>query len=166
MILLALDHNFPEPVIHALRPWMGNVRLLPLRHIHPVLTTLDDRELIIMLSQLGLDGLVTLNYKMLRNPRELAAILRTRLPVLAVERVGDDPLRAAGALLLDLPVVARAMQSGASGVFWLRPRGPSAQQPWDLFVDAATRRHEDPQQLYARVRVSDLELKASVLPAR
>ena len=64
---------------------------------------LDDRGLIIALYQLGWAGLVTNNYKMLYVPAEIAAIVKTKLLVFAVEGVGHDPLRATGALLLDLP---------------------------------------------------------------
>jgi hypothetical protein len=41
---------------------------------------------------------------MLQNPRELAAVIATQICVFAIEGVGHDPIRATGALLLDLPV--------------------------------------------------------------
>jgi hypothetical protein len=40
---------------------------------------------------------------MLYEPHEVAAIVATPSYVVAVERLGHDPLRAAGALLLELP---------------------------------------------------------------
>ena len=48
----------------------------------------------IALHQLGYRGLVTNNYRMLQNPIELAAILKTKLRVFALQGVGDDPVRA------------------------------------------------------------------------
>ena len=66
---------------------------------------LDDRPLIIALHQTGWDGLITNNYKMLDVPGEVAAIVKTKLTVIAVEGLGHDPLRAVGALLLELPGV-------------------------------------------------------------
>ncbi len=74
---LPLDQNFPEPILGQLEPWMGDIELLPLRTIDARLTQLDDRSLLIALKQLDFEGLVTLNYKMLRNPKELAAVLKT-----------------------------------------------------------------------------------------
>ena len=121
---LPLDQNFPEPILERMGPWMGDIHLVPLRTIDHRLPRLDDRELLIALTQLGYEGLVTLNYKMLRNPAELAAVLKTKLTVFAVEGVGHDPIRATGALLLDLQPAVNAMRSGRSGVFWLRPRSP------------------------------------------
>lgn len=158
-----LDHNFPEPILRCLDEFIPDIGLLPLRQIHPVLPQLGDRELLIALHQLGYKGLITSNYKMLQNPRELAAVLKTKITVFAIEGVGHDPIRATGALLLDLPAAITAVNSGASGVFWLRPRRPQPQDPWELFQRAAEKRHEDPASLYDQVRVSDLELSVSVV---
>ena len=160
---LPLDQNFPEPILERMGPWMGDIHLVPLRTIDHRLPRLDDRELLIALTQLGYEGLVTLNYKMLRNPAELAAVLKTKLTVFAVEGVGHDPIRATGALLLDLQPAVNAMRSGRSGVFWLRPRSPRPQDPWDLFMKAAFKRGEEATSLYEDVKVSDAELETAVL---
>ena len=116
-----------------------------------------------MLKQLGYEGLVTLNYKMLRNPKELAAVLKTKLTVFAVERVGDDPIRATGALLLDLQPAVKAMRAGRAGVFWLRPRSPQPQDPWKLFERAARNHGKDAATLYDEVKVSDSEFDTAIL---
>lgn len=157
---LPLDQNFPEPILERLEPWMGDIQLLPLRAIDEELTRLDDRDLLIALKQLNFEGLVTLNYKMLRNPKELAAVLKTKLNIFAVEGVGHDPIRATGALLLDLRPAVNAIESGNTGVFWLRPRSPKPQDPWELFERAAQNHGEDAATLYERVKVSDADLKA------
>lgn len=156
---IPLDHNFPTPILNCLQDFIPDVNLLPLRSISPALADLDDRNLVIALHQLGYRGFVTSNYKMLQNPRELAALLKTELSVFAIEGVGHDPIRATGALLLDLPSAVKAVQlGGAQGVFWLRPRSPRPQDPWELFKRIAGNRSEDPAALYADVRVSDEEL--------
>ena len=160
---LPLDQNFPEPILERLEPWMGDIQLLPLRAIDEELTRLDDRDLLIALKQLNFEGLVTLNYKMLRNPKELAAVLKTKLNIFAVEGVGHDPIRATGALLLDLRPAVNAIESGNTGVFWLRPRSPKPQDPWELFERAAQNHGEDVATLYERVKVSDADLKAILL---
>ncbi len=67
--------------------------------------------IVVALHQLGVPGLVTSNYKMLKNPKELAAIVATKLTVFAIEGVGDDPIRATGALLLDRPGALKRMDS-------------------------------------------------------
>lgn len=160
---IPLDHNFPEPILECLRDFIPDVNLVPLRQIDSRLPDLDDRDLVIALHQLGFAGLVTNNYKMLRNPRELAAFIATGLCVFAIEGVGHDPIRATGALLLDLPSAVNAMRSGGQGVFWFRPRRPQPQDPRELFQRMAERRHEDPAELYDQVKVTQVELADAVL---
>lgn len=158
-----LDHNFPEPILDCLREHIVDANLVPLRWIDGRLPDLDDRQLVILLYQLGYPGFVTGNYKMLQNPRELAAVIATGINVFAIEAVGHDPLRATGALLLDLPPTIRAMESGASGVFRFRPRRPRPQDPHEMFNRMAERRGVSPRELLGDVAVGHDELSARVL---
>ena len=160
---LALDQNFPEPILDALGRFIVDIRLIPLRRIDPRLPSLEDRELLIALHQLGYRGLVTNNYKMLKNPRELAAVIATRLTVFAIEGVGHDPLRATGALLLDLPGAVRRMHEVPGRVFWLRPRQAAPQEAWELFQALAKRRRQGADELYREVEVASEELARPVL---
>jgi hypothetical protein len=105
---LALDQNFPTPLIGAVTDYLpDDIEIKSLRRIDPRLSELDDRTLFLTLHHLGWHGLVTNNYKMLDVPAELAAIVRTQAVVVAVEGLGHDPLRAVGALLLELPGLSR-----------------------------------------------------------
>ena len=152
MTALPLDDNFPLPILAALSEWLGDIDLLPIGHIDRRLTDPGDRQLVVALYQLGCRGLVTNNYRMLQNPVELAAVIKTRLSIFAIEGLGDDPIRATGALLLDLPSVVNTVEAGRSGVFRLRPRVPQPRDPWDLLKELAGRRHEDVGDLYGRSR--------------
>ena len=100
---------------------------------------------------------------MLQNPIELAAVIKTKLSIFAIEGLGDDPIRAAGALLLDLPSAVNAVEAGRPRILWLRPRVPKPNDPWDLLKQLAHRRHEDVGDLYRQVAVSDDELATPVL---
>jgi hypothetical protein len=95
---------------------------------------------------------------MLRNPSGLAAIVKTHINVFAIQGTGDDPLRATGAVLLDLPS-ALERASGKGEVFWSRPRNPRPRFPWDLFRNAADHRHQQAADLYEEVKVSNDELR-------
>jgi hypothetical protein len=154
---LALDQNFPLSVL-KMAPALPEVELVPIRRIDRRLGELDDRSLIIALYQLGWSGLVTNNYKMLYVPAEIAAIVKTKLLVFAVEGVGHDPLRATGALLLDLPGALKRYQPGSSQVFRVKPRDPRPAEAWTYLAEAARRIKVEPDQLYSQVRVSDEEL--------
>ena len=80
-----------------------------------------------------------------------------------MEGVGHDPIRATGALLLDLQPAVNAIESGRTGVFWLRPRSPQPQDPWELFESAAKNHGEDASELYEQVKVSDSDLDTHIL---
>ena len=125
-VRLALDQNFPTPILAALAEFIVDIELIPLRRIDPRLSSLDDRTLVVALHQLGFPGLVTNNYKMLKNPKELAAIVATKLTVFAIEGVGDDPIRATGALLLDLPGALKRMDSRKGAGLLDAPAQPDA----------------------------------------
>jgi hypothetical protein len=162
-VRLALDQNFPTPILSALADYMPEVELVPLLKIDHRMPDLQDRELIIALHQAGWAGLVTNNYKMLRVPRELAAIMRTHLGVFAIEGVGDDPVRATGALLLDLPGVLKDFVPGKGDIYWLKPRRPPRKEPWDLFTEAASRYKRLGRELYEEVKVTDAEMATPLL---
>jgi hypothetical protein len=59
-----------------------------LHQIDRRLSDLEDRSLLIALRQLGWNGLITNNYRMLAVPHEIAAIIKTRTTVVAVEGLG------------------------------------------------------------------------------
>ncbi|MDH3754686.1 MAG: hypothetical protein OEU32_12505 [Acidimicrobiia bacterium] len=119
---VALDHNFPEPVVDALAPHILEAELIPIRRMDERLPRFEDHDLVVALDQLGVAALVTNNYKMLKVPRELAAIMATSLTVIAIEGLGDDPIRAAGALLLDLPPILAQLDANKAQIAWMRPR--------------------------------------------
>jgi len=88
-----------DPLINSVRNYRPeNIDLAHLPNIDPRLSDLSDRQLFIALAQLGFDGLVTNNYKMLDVPNEIAAIVKIKSVVVAVEALGHDPIRAVGAL--------------------------------------------------------------------
>ena len=162
---LALDQNFPTPLINAVRPYLPTgVEVQSLHEIDARLSDLEDRRLFLALHQLGWDGLITNNYKMLQVPSEIAAIIRTKAVVVAVEGMGHDPLRAVGALLLELPGLARRVRPRSSNVFWLsyRPRRP--EDAWTYLRIAAGHLSQAPDTLWQQVGVTDDELARPVLP--
>jgi hypothetical protein len=162
---LALDQNFPTPLINAVRGYLpADIEVRSLREIDPRLSDLDDRPLFIALHQLGWDGLITNNYKMLDVPTEIAAIVKTKAIVIAIEGLGRDPLRAVGALLLELPGLPDRIRPRTSNVFRLAYRRRLREEAWAYFQRAAQRLDQEPASLWRRVGVTDAELAEPVLP--
>lgn len=162
---LALDENFPPIVLEA-AILVPEIEVVTLRAVDPRLAGLSDRRLVLALHQLGLAGLITNNYKMLKVPAEIAAIVATKLTIIAIQGVGHDPLRATGSLMLDLPPIARRLtQDGPRGHVFLRnPTAPRPERPWSFLQKAADNRHREPSELWHEVRPSDEEMTTPVLP--
>jgi len=74
--------------------------------------------------------LITNNYKMLEVPTEIAAIVTTKMIIIAIEGLGHDPLRAVGALLLELPGLPDRLKPGTSNVFRLAYRRRPPEDAW------------------------------------
>ena len=129
----------------------------PLRRIRADMGDLPDRHLLVVLDALGYDGLVTNNYKMLKVPRELAALHHTTLTLFAVEGCGNDPLRAAGAVMLDLPAATRKIDPKRPQVFFSRPRAPGPKRPWDFLSVIADREGRPVDELFAEVKIDQAE---------
>ena len=126
---LALDQNFPIPLITAVSAYIPqDIKLTHITNIDPRLSELSDRKLFIALRQLGYDGLVTNNYKMLSVPEELAAIVKTKAVVVA-----------ANILLLN---------------YAHRP----PRDAWTYFSKAAERLQRTPHDLWDEVKVTDGEM--------
>lgn len=118
---VALDQNFPLPILKAVQQWLP-VGVDHVSAIHPGCGKRDDWQLIVALACRGYTTLVSNDYHIVYEPRVLPAAHKTRLTLVTVESVGHDMIRATGALLLDLEAVLRKHVKGKSRVF--RPRSP------------------------------------------
>lgn len=155
---LALDQNFPTPLIRAVADYLPmDIEVESLQRINPRLSDLDDRTLFLALHHLGWHGLVTNNYKMLDIPAELAAIVRTQAVVVAVEGLGHDPLRAVGALLLELPGLRGRIRPRRSNVVRLSYRHRPPEDARSYFQRVAERRKRVAAELWDEVLVSEEE---------
>lgn len=161
LVQLALDENFPVPILECIQAYLVGLRLMPVQRIDPHLRGLSDRELILALHLLGWTGLVTNDKRMLSNPATLAALIHTKLTLFAVEGLGHDPVRATGAILLDLQGALKRRRASEAGVFRLRAREPSLEQTWRHLETVAQRQHRTAGDLLEAVRVTEAELTAT-----
>jgi hypothetical protein len=147
---LALDQNFPQPLLEAIAPWLPpDLELVYVTDIDPRLSRVSDRRLFIALWQLGFDGLVTNNYKMLNIDEEIAAIVKTKATVVATTGMGDDPIRPAGALLLELPDLESRIVPGRSNVFLLTYDHRQPKDGWDFLKLVAQRQRMQAPELWS-----------------
>lgn len=161
---LALDQNFPTPLIDAVRHWLPpDLDMTSVSKIDPAMSALSDVELFIALHQMGYDGLVTNNYKMLYVPEEIGAIVSTKAIVVAVEGMGHDPIRAYGALLMELPGLRNRIRSGQANVIRLAYQRRQPEDGWDYLVKVAERQGVPTQDLWTQVRLTPTELSTPVI---
>lgn len=166
LLRLALDENFPEGLLDSLREWLPQD--IEIAHINSLDSRLrgpemGDRRLLIALHQLGFDGLITNNWRMLNIPHEVAAIIATRAVLVAIEDMGDDPIRATGALLLELPSLGSHLRDGVSNVFLLNYARRRPVDGWTWLQKAADREGIAVNALHDEVKVTRAELATRIL---
>lgn len=162
-LAIALDQNFPQPILRCLNPYLDTVDLVPLEAIDARLGTLLDWQLLVALHHRSFHALVTNDYHMFYEPKVLMAAQRTRVTLIAVEALGDDPIRATGALLLDIPAIARAFLSHKAKVFHIRRTNPRPSSITDVLSERARRAGVDIKDLVRAERMSTLDLENPVV---
>jgi hypothetical protein len=163
---LALDENFPWELLERLKEWLPpEVEIVHINDLDPRLRgpKMGDRRLIIALHQLGFDGLITNNWRMLNIPMETAAIVATKCVLIAMQDMGDDPIRASGALLLELPGLSERLKAGVSNVFLLNYEKRRPKDGWTWLQTAADREGISVSVLHDEVKVTPHELATPVL---
>lgn len=133
---VALDHNFPEPILKTVAPWLPEVELRWIREIDPGFPDLEDHDLLYALRRTGFAVLVTGNWKMVRDARVLVALVETRSMLLTIQGGGDDAILATGVLLRDLTPALRANVARGQ-VLSVRPTAPRPRRARDLLTAIA-----------------------------
>jgi len=144
--LFALDQGFPQPIVKSLHEYLeSEASLVPLSEIDPRLSSdMDDWEIFLALHHHGKpwDGLISTDSGMLNLPRELAALMQTKLTLVVCRAAGHDPVRATGLLLTNLSTICDQTRSDRAQLWSLgggRKRPP--EDPWDHFSRAAAKRN-------------------------
>ena len=160
----AVDHNFPEPLLEAAKPFLA--RWFGVEMIKQISAELirekDDWEVMLALHQLQWDGLIGLDAKILSLPKEMAVVEQTKFTLVAIESAGDDPLRAIGQFLVHARRIAKEFDAERPQIFRIgRPRAFEVMSPWDCFKRIGQGR--DPKEIFRGNRLTDEELEMQVL---
>lgn len=134
--------------------------MIPLKEIDPGLTRdLGDHRVIQGLWQKGFEGLVTCDDSMLWLPEVVVMIAQTKFSVVACVDSGDDPLKATGLLLTQIPHVVKRHDPRKSQVWLLKT---TERQPKDFAKHMDTVEKHSSVKL-ASLRLSQIELSQPVL---
>jgi hypothetical protein len=164
--LFALDQGFPLPIVEVLDDYIEEAALVHLPAIDPRLTVgLDDWQVLLALhhDERPWDGLITTDADMVSRPRELCAIMATKLTVVAAEAAGHDPLKATGLVLAHLPGICKRTRPDTPQVWVLRTAEKQHEDPWERLRKAAEHRSQPLDELYRQSRISPEELASNPL---
>ena len=163
--LFALDHNFPTPIVEALQEFQFDAELVPINKIDPRMARLADWELLLALKQheRDWDGLITTDSSMLQLPRELAAMMQTKLTVVVAEGSGHDPVKATGLLFAHLGAIAKTTDQNIAQVWTLRTATRPATDPWALLQKVAEHQNVPSKELRNSAWLSEAQLSADPL---
>lgn len=158
--LFALDHNFPQPIIDALIEFSVETEVVRVDQIDPRMTELDDWELLLALHHhtRPWDGLITTDSSMLQQPRELAALIQTRLTLVVAMASGHDPLKATGLLFAYLAGICNRTRPDRPQVWKLRAAERRAEDPWDDLKRVADHQNRDAQALWSECQLDEATL--------
>ena len=164
MLRFALDEDFPETILNGLGIGIPEAELTPIRSINKRLLGMDDWQLLLSLHHLGeWDGLLTTDARMLKLPRELSVIHQTKLTVVVVEESGHDPVRAAGLLLVHLPMICRKTVRTEPQIWKLSARDRNHERPFDELARLAAHRGSNARKLFHEHRLTKAELTSNPL---
>lgn len=156
-----LDEQFPETILESLGLGVPEAELVPLRHVDNKLRGLDDWEVLLEIHKKGdWDGLVTVDPAMLLLPQELVVIHQTRLTVVAAGSAGDDPIRAAGLLLVHLPMICKKCVKSVGQVWKLSATSKNHEKPLDLLELVAKHGKKSAKELLHEFRLPKEALAA------
>ncbi len=156
---IALDHNFPIPIVDAMATGIAEAELVPISRIDRRLTTLEDHDVVRAVSRREFDVLVSCDHDMFQEPMVLTAILQTRMSVVAALGQGHDRIAAAGLVLAHLPNLARRFRKDEAQLFKLRVGHPAPTDPWDELDRLARRGGTDARQLYDSMKLDEAMLR-------
>jgi hypothetical protein len=165
VLQFGFDHNFPEPIFDAVRPYLPFGGELLHRISEKLVDKLEDWQVILALHQMGYDGLITLDYEMLSLSREMAAVHQTKSTLVAIESAAHSPLRATGQLLLYASNINNAYVAGQPQVFTItKPRPTPPRSAWDCLGKIASDDKLSVQDTFDHARLSPTVLATHVIP--
>ena len=158
---LALDHNFPAPVLKAFGVMMPNVELVPIAEIDKALAELDEWELFVALHrhEQRWDGLVTNDEALLSLPKEMTVLSQTHLTLVVAAGEGHNPNRAVGLLLCHLSHICHHTRPDRSQVWRLSVSQKDYEEPRKYLEKIAEKKKKTVEELFKSHRLPQRELR-------
>lgn len=155
----ALDEGFPHTIL-SLTDLLPGIELAPLRVADPRLVgNSEDWAVLLRVHQLGFDGFLTTDGRIIEDARVLAALHQTRSTLVSFQETGHDAIRASGLTLLHLPYIAKTSVRTQPQLWILRPpQKKESLRAWDQLGQLAARHQVSTSQLFNSERLTDEQL--------
>jgi hypothetical protein len=153
-----LDQDFPEsPVLGVPFP---DIVFTALRNLHPDLCSAhDDWQVLQQLrARGGVDGFVTLDTAMLHLAREMVVLRQTRLSLVVLQDVNNDPIAAGGLLVAAAARLATEFDARHPQIFRIRAPRIVPESPWEQIAAIASRERTAPEAVERRERLGRAQL--------
>ena len=159
----ALDEGFPD-TIFQLEDLLPGVDLIPIRNVDERLVgNSEDWAVLLRIHQLGCDGFLTTDARIVEDPKVLAVLHQTGSTLVSLLETGHDPIRASGLTLLHLPFIAANTTAGRPQLWVLRPpQKKDSKRAWDQLGELASRHEISTQQLFNTQRLTEEELESDL----
>jgi hypothetical protein len=163
--LVALDHNFPDPIVGVLAEFQSDAELVRIDQIDRRLTDVEDWELLLALHhhQRPWDGLITTDSRMLNQGPELATLIQTKLTLVVARESGHNPVKASGLLFAYLGGICKRTDPTRPQAWILSAANRPATEPWELLRRFAAHNSRDVDDVWAEYRLSPMVLEADPL---
>ncbi len=159
-VRLALDHNFPAPVLKAFGVMVPHVELVPIADIDEGLAEVDDWELFVALHRREQwDGLVTNDEALLSLPKEMTVLSQTNLTLVVAAGEGHNPIRAVGLLLCHLNHICHHTMHDRPQVWKLTVSQKDYDEPRRYLEKIAEKRQKTVEELFQIHRLLPKELR-------
>ena len=149
-----LDQNFPVSIISLIK--LPDLEFRPLKDVHPdLIKDHEDWEVMRELRVRGeVDGWITLDRRMLSLEKEMVVLHQSRLSLVVFEGVENDPLVAAGLLMIHAPGIAKFTDRRRPQLWVLRKPATTAPiNPHSRISELARREGISPNEMYERNRL-------------
>jgi len=160
-VRLALDHNFPAPVLKAFGVMVPHVELVPIAEIDEGLAEVDDWELFVALHrhEQRWDGLVTNDEALLSLAKEMTVLSQTNLTLIVAAGEGHNPIRAVGLLLCHLNHICHHTTPDRPQVWKLTVSQKDYDEPRKYLEKIAEKKQKTVEELFQIHRVLPKELR-------
>lgn len=158
-VRLALDANFPQDLLLRISPYILEAELVPIQSFGPGAGALKDWQVVVALKHRRFHAMVSNDAKMLYEPKVLTAVRRTNVSLIIIDGLGHDAIRATGALLLEIPAIARKLSPSKGKVFHIVRRSAEPIDPMEYLRRRAERKQLNVKDLMHEERITKDDLQ-------